>query len=380
MPQSVLHFPSDPKALQPASSPGASPSTTSSLQGPKRLAWRILQTSSWMIGASIFAGLLVLPEIGLHAFWNVLIPIVPALFVFAPGLWRNVCPLGSTALFPGHIGFSPRLRLSSKWQTWLNLIGVILLFLVMPFRHVLLNASGFATATTLMLIAIGALVLGWLFEGKSGWCSGACPVFQVEKLYGSDPALTVQNAHCSHCERCVSPCTDSVTTPYPFPDYRDSLRNLVPLLMLGAFPGYLWGWFHVPDYTAGEGWQHLDLVFGYPLLGAGVTLLAFLGLQKALPRRFHASLMKGFAAGTVSCYYWYRIPALVGLGLFPGDGMLINLAFSLPDWFESASRMATTGLFFWWFFRLKEKQRAWMVRPVFAKRISGSPEGIILKK
>ena len=368
MPRSFLPFIPNPQALLTVSSSGIPPLTNSSQEVSRRLAWRILQTTSWLVGVSIFAGLLFLPEISLHVFWNLLIPIAPALFVFTPGIWRNLCPLGSTALFSGHIGFSYPHRLSSEWQAWLNLIGVILLFLVIPLRHVLLNTSGSATATTLAIIAIVAIVLGWFFEGKSGWCSGACPVFQLEKLYGSDPALTVPNAHCTLCERCVSPCNDSIPTSYVFTDYRDSIRNLVPLLMLGAFPGYLWGWFHVPDFTPGEGWQHLDLVYGYPMLGAGVTLLVFVGIQKVLPRRFHSSLIKGFAAGTVSCYYWYRIPALVGLGLFPGDGMLINLASSLPDWFESASRMATTGLFFLWFFRPEGKQRAWMIRPVFSKR------------
>ena len=65
--------------------------------------WRAVQTVVWLAGVAILAALLFAPEIGIHAFWNVLIPVAPALVAFAPGLWRKICPLASTVAAWGEI-------------------------------------------------------------------------------------------------------------------------------------------------------------------------------------------------------------------------------------------------------------------------------------
>lgn len=62
-------------------------------------AWAIVQYAVWLCGAAAFLALLLRPQLGLHAIWNVLIPAAPAVFVFLPGVWRNICPLGASALF-----------------------------------------------------------------------------------------------------------------------------------------------------------------------------------------------------------------------------------------------------------------------------------------
>jgi len=227
--------------------------------------------------------------------------------------------------------------------------------------------NGPATALALILLALGAVIAGILFEWKSGWCAGACPVFQVEKLYGSDPALTVPNAHCAACDHCTAPCIDSSPRHYSFTRYKDSIRNLTTVLMLGGFPGFLWGWFQVPDFSGTEGWNHLGLIYGYPLGGGITTCLVFWGLHSHLPVRFHAPLIRAFVAGAISCYYWYRLPALVGMGLFPGEGTLVDLTATLPDWTVWVSRGFTTSLFFWWFFRSKIEKHPWTVRPVLSQ-------------
>ena len=332
------------------------------------MAWGALQFTVWAAGILIFLALIFSPEIGLHAFWNVLIPVAPVVFAIVPGIWRNVCPLGSTALFPRHLGLSRRWKLTLEWQTRLGLIGLLLLFLIIPLRHVVFNMNGPATALALAFIACGAVSLGFLFEWKSAWCSGACPVFPVEKLYGSNPAFTPPNAHCHPCERCVSPCPDSTPTWFSLADFKNALPNLSALLMVGAFSGYIWGWFHVPDYMNGEGWNQLDYVYGYPLLGGAVTVTAYVLILLCLPGRKHHDLSRAFAAGAIACYYWYRLPALFGFGLIPGDGVLIDLTAWLPSWFPILSRLVTTSFFAWWFFRPNPKRRPWMVRPSFSKR------------
>ena len=154
------------------------------LSAPARRAWRSVQVVVWLVGVGIFVALLVAPALGLHAFWNVLIPVAPALLVVAPGLWRNICPLAATALFWRHVGLSQRRRINAHWQARLGLMGVVALLLIVPLRHVVLDLNGPATALALALLAACSVVMGLLFEWKSGWCSGACPVHPVEKLYG----------------------------------------------------------------------------------------------------------------------------------------------------------------------------------------------------
>ena len=69
------------------------------------LIWRIVQTLVWLVGVLILFYLVFYPNVGIHLFWNILIPIAPVLFVVAVGVWRNVCPMASTA---------SRMRLDSK--------------------------------------------------------------------------------------------------------------------------------------------------------------------------------------------------------------------------------------------------------------------------
>lgn len=330
------------------------------------LAWRAIQVAVWLVGLAILVALVVHPPTGLHAFWNVLIPVAPAVFVFAPGVWRNVCPLGSTALALRHAGRSQRRRLPAVWQGRLSLAGVLILFLVVPLRHVVLDLNGPATALAVAVLVAAALVAGMLFEWKSAWCTGLCPVHPVERLYGQEPLLTPLNMHCQSCERCVAVCPDSVAAMHPLAGCQTTTRRAAGTLMVGGFAGFVWGWFQVPDYRGGEGWAHLAECFGLPLGGLGVTVGLFLFLKSMTPERLHFLLVRLFAAAAVACYYWYRIPALVGYGAFPGDGMLVDLSGMLPAWFPDASRMATTALFGWWLLGKSIRRRTWAVRPAYS--------------
>ncbi len=64
----------------------------------------------------------------------------------------------------------------------------------------------------------------------------------------------------------------------------------------------------------------------------------------------------------VGAYYWYRLPALFGFGLFSGDGMLVDLSGVLPAWTPVLMRLATTGLLLAWFLR-RAPRRSWLMRP-----------------
>ncbi len=338
------------------------------LSGTSLIIWRIVQTLVWLVGAGIVIALLFFPKIGIHAFWNVLIPVAPALLVLATGLWRNICPLGTTSLLPRHAGLSKKKKLKIVWQGRLNLIGVILLLLVVPLRHVIMDTNGPVTAFAILALVVLALVMGFFFDWKSGWCSGLCPVNPVEKLYGPKVAFSLPNAHCESCVQCVVPCPDSTPGMHPLEQKKTIYHRFAGILMIGGFPGYIWGWFQVPDYFGAEGWLHLPLAFGWPFLGFAVTLVLFLILKRILPEKSHKTLIYVFASAAVSCYYWFRLPALFGFGPFPGDGMLIDLRDTLPIWFPMVSQAITTLFFVWWMV-IRKQTKQWAVRPPFWAKI-----------
>ncbi|MHC4812403.1 MAG: ferredoxin [Planctomycetota bacterium] len=330
-------------------------------------AWRTVQLLVWVLGLAMIVALVVVPDIGLHALWNVLIPVAPALLVFAPGLWRNICPLASTALFPRHMNWSRRLVISEPQRALLLLVGIVLLFLIVPFRHVVLDLNGPASAIMLVALAALALVMGRWFEWKSGWCSSLCPVHPVEKLYGRRPVVSPINAHCVECEVCISRCPDADPAERPTVSNGSRLTHfLTNVFMPGAFPGFVWGWFQVPDYSWSEGLAHLGPAYAYPLVASACTFAVYVVLYRVCSPGQRPFLIRAFAAAAVSAYYWYRLPALFGFGPLPGQWMLVDLTNTLPSWFEITSHIATTLLFCWWLLRRRGHDRAWLVRPLFA--------------
>lgn len=326
--------------------------------------WRTLQAITWLLSLGILCALFLWPEMGIHALWNVLIPVAPLLLAIAPGLWRNICPLASTALVLRHAGRSARKPVSSELQGHLLLIGVVLLFAIVPLRHVVLDLNGPATGLTLIGTALLAIFMGSRFEWKSGWCSGICPVHPVERLYGSSSLISLQNAHCSSCEQCVVPCADSTPRVDPLTARKGRSRTMAGTLMAGGFVGYIWGWFQVPDYSGSAGLAHLTQAYAWPLGGTLLTLIAYLALKPFAPP---VLLRRSFAAAAIACYYWYRLPWLFGYGPFPGDGMLVDLTHTLGVWFPTLSRTVSTLFFAWWLVGRRETHRSWLIRPGLAR-------------
>lgn len=212
----------------------------SKLNGSSLLYWRIAQILVGLIGLGIFFALIFFPRIGIHAFWNDLIPIVPALFVIAVGLWRNICPLASTSFISRHLGFAKNKKLKVKQQGRLQLISVISLLSIVPLRHTVFNTNGPATALIISVLALIAFYVSYRYEWKSAWCSGLCPIHPVEKLYGRKSLLDLPNAHCKSCVQCVSPCPDSTPSIHPLSKKKKRLSQIIAEnLMVGGFPGFI---------------------------------------------------------------------------------------------------------------------------------------------
>jgi hypothetical protein len=327
------------------------------------LIWRIIQALFWIVGVLILFFLIFYPTIGIHLFWNILIPIAPALLVVGVGVWRNVCPMASTSLLPRHLGISKRKKITTLLSGKFNLIAVIALFIIVPLRHAIFDSNGLATAILLLSLGLIALVLGLRYEWKSAWCSGLCPVHPVEKLYGLNNKLTLPNAHCKTCHRCVTPCPDSTGEIGPLASKKTIYNRISGFLMVAAFPGFIWGWFQVPNYHGISNFDQLFIIYLLPVIGLLISLVLYLVLKRFISKK---TLTPVFAAAAVSCYYWFRIPALFGFGIYPGDGMLIDLTGILPEWTATLTVILTTLFFFWWLVIGKRNKISWVVRPIYA--------------
>jgi len=62
--------------------------------------WQAMRAGSLVAGVAVAALLIVAPDTGLFVLWKVIIPVLPALFMIAPGLWRNLCPLAASNQTP----------------------------------------------------------------------------------------------------------------------------------------------------------------------------------------------------------------------------------------------------------------------------------------
>lgn len=341
------------------------PGSGKSLSAGKAMTWLILQGLFWVIGAFLFICLTFFPELGLLLFWNLLIPVAPLLLVVSTGLWRNVCPLATTVLLPRHLGLSSKKIMSVKWQGRLGLLAILALYLIVPLRHAIFNTSGHATAILLFTCVITGMGMGLVFDWKSGWCSTLCPVSPVEKLYGENTWMSMPNAHCKECVNCSIPCPDSTPNFHPALSKKTIYHRLSSLLLVGGLPGFIWGWFHVPDHEGIENLMVMLSVYEYPLIGTLVTLFLFLLIKPFTPAHWERKLVGTFAASAVSCYYWYRIPALFGFGRFAKDGLLIDLSTVLHHQTITWICVGVTVFLFWWLVWRRPNKRSWSIRPAF---------------
>ncbi len=333
--------------------------------------WRWAQVLTWAAGMFIWGALIVQPELGLHLLWNVLIPLLPALLVVAPGVWRNVCPLASLSLAPHHFGLSRGKQLSPASRGRFYLGAFVLLMVVVPLRKVLLDTNGAVLAAILCAVGLLAIGRGLVFKWKSSWCSSLCPVYPVELLYGSRPLVSVPNAHCSSCLRCVAPCSESTAGLTPGTAVDTKLGRHVGVAFTGCFPGFVWGWYNVPTYSGWEGIDHLHVAYGIPWLAGGLTLTLHLALRRAWPKQ-EDLIGRVFAAAAIITYYWYRLPPVFGIGN-PDAAMVVDLSPWLPAWSATALRVFEMVAFGWLILGRTGKRRTWETPPPSAEESSIHP-------
>lgn len=311
------------------------------------VAWHALRAVSV---ASVFAlvGVLVWrPEIGLLVAWGVIIPLAPLLFLAAPGVWRNVCPLAALNQLPRLAGFTRGLVQTPRLKEYAYVIGMAALLLLVATRKPLFNHSGLATALLILGMMALAFLGGIVFKGKSGWCSSVCPLLPVQRLYGQTPFLTVANTHCQPCVGCTKNCYDFNPTVAYLADQYDDDRHYVGYRRFFAaiFPGFVFAYFNVPDPPAiGLGEMYLQFS-----LYAGASLALFAVLETFLKTTL-GKLPAVFGIAAFNVYYWHAVPLLA-------DAMERLTGRPEPAWAVWLVRGLFAALSLWWLWRTFATER-----------------------
>lgn len=251
------------------------------------------------------------------------IPLLPAVFLVNPMIWRNVCPLATINTMTGQ-----RMKgepVAARYLPGLWSLGLLLLLIMVPARRFLFNQNGPVLAGTIVAVAGLALATGWLASRRGGFCNTLCPVLPVEKLYGQSPLVRVGSARCANCTLCTpSACIDLAGRK----SARQSLsRNsgsgwlFSPLgIFAAAFPGFVFGYFNTVDGPLAGAlpvYRQIGLCMATSYaVAAGLVVAARIQTAAAL-------VLLGAAA--VGLYYWFSAPALVqaySVAEVPGAGLL----------------------------------------------------------
>ncbi|MFN8638767.1 MAG: hypothetical protein U0360_04755 [Dehalococcoidia bacterium] len=270
---------------------------------------RIGQAAGVGAVAVLLAGLAVRPVTALFVLWDVVIPVLPAVFVINPMLWRNVCPLATLNSLTGHRG-AVRSLSGLEMQRWP--VSVALLAILVPGRRFLFNEDGPALALTIAAVGVLALVLGLVYSRRAGFCNTICPVNPVEKLYGQAPLFDLTSARCSDCASCAPRgCIDLVgarSAMVSLGNQRADARWLAsPFgVFVAAFPGFIAGYF-----TTHNGPLELaPSIYAHILAFAVASYLLTVVVTRATgasPQR----VVRLSGALSVALYYGFSAPTLI---------------------------------------------------------------------
>ena len=280
-------------------------------QMPERLhprVWSVLRWFGVACAFGIVAASILDPPLGLFIFWGLFVPIVPLIFLVAPALWRNVCPMASLNQIPRTLGFTRGLTVPLWVQQYTPLISAGLFLAIVPFRKVLLEHSGPALAVFLLTVLGLAFLGGVVFKGKSGWCTQFCPMLQVERFYGQSPLLVVRNSHCRPCVGCNKNCYDFNPTAAYLADLHDENPRLEVnrKMFAGAMPWLIFAFFTQPE-LADITVTGILLLYGRILLFVAAGIGVFMGIE-AVTGLSSYKLILGHVVAALNLFYWFVTP------------------------------------------------------------------------
>ncbi len=269
--------------------------------------WRVGSTLTIAAAITLCVILVARPSTGLRLWWRLAIPLLPLVWLTAPGLWRNLCPLAASNQTPRLLRFTRDWTAPAWYSEHAPVVGMTAFILLVASRKPLLNSSGVATATLIGGSLFGALIGGFAFKGKSGWCSSICPLLPVQRVYGQTPYLAVANRYCQPCVGCAKNCYDFNPRVAYLADLYDGDPHYTGYrrFFVGAFPGLTYCYFTLPAHLG------TAAVYGrfasYLAVSAGSFFLA-----ETLLRVTVNKLTALYGAAAISLFYWYSAPVLAG--------------------------------------------------------------------
>jgi len=270
--------------------------------------WRVIRVGSVAVLLALIVTMFVRPHAGLFIFFGVIVPLWPGLFLIAPGLWRNVCPLAASNQLPRVLGFGRRINPPGWLRNRGYLIAITLFFGIAGARLAGLDDSGPAMGIVLAAAVALAFIGGWVFKGKSGWCSSICPLLPLQRAYGQTPFVTVPNAHCPTCVGCAKNCYDFK----PRAAYQADMADPDPgwsaprKLFVAALPGFVLGFFTLSGQVGTTIPQRYLLLGLFVLVSVGL----FFAVEATTPLS-PAMVAVTFAAIALNIFYWFAGPVLV---------------------------------------------------------------------
>lgn len=295
--------------------------------------WSIARGLGVMLLVVLLAATTQWPTPTLNLLWNDVIPLLPAVFLINPMIWRNVCPLATLNELTGHRHHRPALTTPVLLGFWA--VGILLLMVLVPARRFLFNEHAAPFAATVLVVGVIALGLGTLVSRRGGFCNTICPVLPVEKLYGQAPLIAVGSARCSDCNHCTtSACIDlagkrsarqSVTSGRGLTWMRNPFG-----LFVAAFPGFVVGYYMTTNTTLSNA-PSVYLTVAAWSVGSLVLVAAIVAVFRLDSMR----VLPVLGAVTFGLYYWYGAPG-------------IATAYHLPDVGTTVIRVAMLGLVAVW--------------------------------
>jgi hypothetical protein len=271
--------------------------------------WRQAQMVGVMLTVVLVLGLVTHPGPTTNVLWNAIIPVLPAVFLLSPALWRNVCPLATLATL-APLRYRTR-TIDEPMVRATLVVGVILLFVLVPARRFWFNTDGGALAVAIIMVAILALASGFAFKRKAGFCNAICPVLPVERLYGQRPLVTVPNVRCTPCVGCtergcidLSPADSARVAMGP----RWASRSWVfsPFgAFAAAFPGFIAGYYTIANGPV----ENAFAVYRHVLTATAIGLALVVVFVQAC-RITAATALPKLAALAAALYYWYAAKAV----------------------------------------------------------------------
>jgi nitrite reductase (NADH) large subunit len=277
-------------------------------QMPRHLpiwAWHVGRAVTVALAVGECVLLIVNPHRGLELWWRLLVPLLPLLWLTAPGLWRNLCPLAASNQTPRLFGFTRALTIPDGYREYAPVVGMVAFILLVASREPLLNTSGVATAVLIGVSLLGAFAGGVVFKGKSGWCSSLCPLLPVQRVYGQTPFATIPNSHCQPCVGCTKNCYDFNPRVAYLADLYEEDRHYTGYrkFFVGSFPGLIYCYFTLPAHiSAGADYARFAVFIG---VSAGSFFLAETLLKVTVNK-----LTAVYGAVAISLFYFYAAPVL----------------------------------------------------------------------